>query len=145
MRCVCFVGISDKLEKKPFDSSTQSGIIVDEIISYLNIDCIKINYVSFAPVDEYGHLRYPTSLELMASFSDFKKKVEEIKPSLIVVCGKMVEKKLRKHNFYQDKILPIYHPSYIWVYKRKELDKYISETVRKINEKLIMMEVNNGS
>ncbi len=138
MSKVCFVGITDKIGMKPFDPSTKSGIIIDQIISQLDFDCDKINYVSFSPLSENGKLRYPTKDELTNSFVSFQERISQIQPDLLVVCGKMIAKELQKHNFYQDKVLIIYHPSYVYVYKRNHIDSYVQEVVKQIKEIILL-------
>ena len=133
MKTICIIGISDKSGKAPFDSSTNSGKIIDQIISKVDANFIKMNYVSFAPLDEFGNLRYPTKEELNASFFSFQERILKLNPDVLVVCGKMIAKELKKHHFYQDQILEISHPSYIWVYKRKLLNDYIQDVVMKLN------------
>lgn len=132
MKTVCFVGISNKEGKKPFDSTTNSGKVIDQIISQVDVNCEKVNYVSFVPTDDFGKIRYPSKTELEESFPLFQKKVYTMNPDLLIVCGKMIARQLKKHNFYQDKMLEVVHPSYIWVYKRAFLHQYIQEIVMKI-------------
>lgn len=133
MKTICFVGISDKENKQPFDSSTKSGAIVDQIIQGLSFSCIKMNYVSFVPKDKKGKLRYPTKEELSHSFFDFQEKIKRINPDLIVVCGTIIQKELKKKNWNFCPSLFIYHPSYILIYKRNCLNSYINETIKKVN------------
>lgn len=132
MKKICFVGISDKVGLSPFDSSSHSGKIVDQIIARLNVQAFKINYVSFPPLDEKGKLRYPTKKELEDSFPVFQKKVLEINPDVLVICGNMISKEIQKYRFYVDRSITIYHPSYIYVYHRKEIEQYIQDVVSKI-------------
>jgi len=134
MKKVCFVGITNKIGLEAFDSSTKSGEIIHQIISLLDVEAFLMNYVNDAPTNEHGVLRYPTSFELEASYDSFQQRILEINPDLIVVCGKMIAKELKKKNFYQDKVLVIYHPSYIYVYHRNDLESYLFDVVCKIKE-----------
>lgn len=136
MKTILFVGISNKRDKDPFDSSTNSGKIIDSIVRGISCDCYKMNYVSYPPLDDLGRLRYPTKEELRNSFPEFQKKVQMLHPDLIIVCGKMILKELERHEYKKYPILSILHPSYIWVYHRKELDQYIKDTKEKIKEVL---------
>lgn len=134
MKKVVFVGISNKCDKSAFDCSTASGKIIEHIIKHLSCACEKINYVSYAPTDLSGKLRYPTKEELHDSYQSFICHVKTLKPDLLVVCGNLVFKELKRHDFSFCKILRIYHPSYIWVYKRSELDHYYEETLDQIKK-----------
>lgn len=134
MKKVVFVGITDKNGKEPFDSSTKSGQIIDLIIKELPCCCEKINYISYAPLDELGKLRYPTKGELSDAFPFFQQTILQLSPDLIVICGNMIFDELKRHSFSGWCFLKIKHPSYVWVYHRKELDGYINETVKQINK-----------
>lgn len=127
-----FLGITDKVGKTAFDSTTKSGEIIEDIIKKLPCECFKMNFVSFPPLKENGKLRYPTREELEDSVSSFKTSIEELQPNLIVVCGKMIFNFLKKKQLYQDKTIMIYHPSYIWVYQRKNLECYKNDVVKQI-------------
>ena len=48
---IVFVGLSNKINKMPFDITTNSGKIVHEIISRLKDDCYLMNLVDYAPLD----------------------------------------------------------------------------------------------
>lgn len=88
MKRVVFVGITDKVSLSPFDSSTKSGAILDQIIEKLNCSCFKMNYVPFAPLNELGKLRYPNQVELAQVYLPFLKSIKELNPDLLVVCGR---------------------------------------------------------
>lgn len=134
MKKIIFVGITNKEGKEPFDSSTKSGAILDVIIDQLDAQCEKMNYVSYAPKDQNGKLRYPTKEELNQAYSEFQANILKHNPDLLVVCGTMIFKELKQHGFDSCNILKIYHPSYIWVYKRKQLDSYIRDVCKQIKE-----------
>ena len=67
MKKVVFVGLSNKKDKEPFDKTTNSGKIINEIINHLNYECHKLNLVPFTPTDESGKIRYPTNEEIKKS------------------------------------------------------------------------------
>lgn len=127
-----FVGISDKEGMEPFDKKTDSGRIIHSISEQLNCVSYFLNYVSYPPKDSQGKLRYPNHQELLASFPSFQERVLEIQPDLIVVCGNMIFQELKRHSFYQETILKIYHPSYVWIYRRSTLNEYIISVVEQI-------------
>lgn len=136
MKKVLLVGISNKEGKEPFDSSTASGRIVDQMIVRIPCEFFKINYVNFAPLDLEGKMRYPTKEELTNSFPSFCSRVKVIEPDLIVVFGKMIADELKKRGYCDYPILSLAHPSYIWVYRRNELDCYLEKAVFQIKDKL---------
>lgn len=130
---VLFVGISNKLGKEPFDELTNSGKIVKKIIDNLNCETYKLNIVSYAPIDDNKKLRYPTKEEINKEIPIFMKKVDKIRPDIIVLFGNIVCDSLKKINFKNIKIIKEKHPSYMYVYRRKYLDEYIIKIVEQIN------------
>lgn len=138
MKRVVFVGITDKVSLSPFDSSTKSGAILDQIIEKLNCSCFKMNYVPFAPLNELGKLRYPNQVELAQAYLPFLKSIKELNPDLLVVCGNMVWNELKKHSFSSCDIIKIYHPSYVWVYQKSQVGTYVEQTVIQIKKILAL-------
>ena len=130
---VLFVGLSNKPNIEPFDSSTKSGQVVDSIIKKINFECYKINFVNYAPIDSGGKLRYPTKKEIESAVPDFVNSVANLRPDLIVSFGAIVSDELRKIDLMNIQIICEKHPSYISVYKRKFLDEYIDNIVLQIN------------
>jgi hypothetical protein len=130
---ILFVGLSNKLNKEPFDIHTNSGKIVHDIIKQLNHECYLVNLVQYPPVDKNGKLRYPTKLEIKEAIPAFLKYTDTIKPDLIVSFGKTVSDELSKIVIINKILLTKNHPSYIWVYKRNSLDSYIDDIVKTIN------------
>ncbi len=136
MKTVCFVGISDKEGMEPFDSQTKSGMLVDQMISLMNVNAIKINYVSFPPLNEKGKLRYPTKEELQNSFPFFREQIDLIQPDVIVVFGNLVKKEFFHYHFCLEKTIFVYHPSYVYVYKRDQISFYVNDVVGQIKRRL---------
>ena len=95
---IVFVGLSNKINKMPFDITTNSGKIVHEIISRLKDDCYLMNLVDYAPLDENLRLRYPTEQEIIDCTQKFKKKIKKINPDLIVSFGNITTNHLKKLN-----------------------------------------------
>lgn len=133
---VAFIGLSNKKDKEPFDITTNSGKIINEIIDRLNYNCYKLNLVPYAPIDKSGKLRYPTKKEINESIPFFKQEIDKIKPDCIVGFGRIVNEELKKINLYQNILICAKHPSYIYVYKRNLLDKYIEDLINEINTKI---------
>ncbi len=129
---ILFVGLSNKPNLKPFDTKTNSGKVVDMIIDRLGCDCFKVNLVNFAPIDENNKLRYPTKIEINDQLAGFIDYLNQLKPDLAISFGTIVSDKLRKIETLKDKVLFKQHPSYIYVYKRKDLDSYIEDIVKDI-------------
>ena len=95
---IVFVGLSNKINKMPFDITTNSGKIVHKIISRLKDDCYLMNLVDYAPLDENLRLRYPTEQEIIDCTQKFKKKIKKINPDLIVSFGNITTNHLKKLN-----------------------------------------------
>ena len=52
MKKVVFVGLSNKKDKEPFDKTTNSGKIINEVINYLDCECFKLNqYNMLQPIN----------------------------------------------------------------------------------------------
>ena len=134
MKKVVFVGLSDKKDKEPFDKTTNSGKIINEIINCLDCECFKLNLVPFAPLNKFGKLRYPTKEEIQKSLNQFKKTIKRLNPDCIVGLGIIVNNELNKIGEYQNILICEKHPSYIYVYKKTYLEQYITNLVDKINK-----------
>ena len=130
---IVFVGLSNKINKTPFDITTNSGKIVHEIISRLKDDYYLMNLVDYAPLDENLRLRYPTEQEIIDCTQKFKKKIKKINPDLIVSFGNITTNHLKKLNL-KTKLLSFYHPSYIFTYRHQQIDTYIEEIVHTIQK-----------
>lgn len=129
---ILLLGLSNKQGVKPFDSSTNSGKLVDMIIEKCaGFDLIKENLVPFAPLDRNGKLRYPNREELIEGTNRLFHMIDDY--DCVVLFGKMVQDTVKKDSRFNE-IKKIYaeHPSYIWVYKHKEIDDYIERIVSQI-------------
>ncbi|HAH56480.1 MAG TPA: hypothetical protein DCM02_14660 [Flavobacterium sp.] len=153
---VLWVGLSSKADKNnqlvtPLDSKTTSGKLISKIENDLvKVEFTKTNLVLFAPLDKNKKLRYPTNDECEIFFPQLQKTISEVQPKLICLLGqkvtnfvmkKMVLKNctynLSKYKTYPYKelfILPIYHPSYIMVYRKEYKDDYVDAIKKVINE-----------
>ena len=129
---ILFVGLSNKPGAEPFDSKTNSGKVLDKIISSLNHECFKRNLVNYAPLNECNKLRYPTKDEVIESLNDFVSYVEKLRPDLIISFGNITSTALRNIDNIKNIILYEKHPSYIYVYKRRYLDEYIINIIQKV-------------
>ena len=75
---VLLLGLSNKPHLKAFDSTTNSGKLIDMIISQCkNFEFTKANLVEFAPLDTNNKLRYPTEKELLCGADVWSNKISE--------------------------------------------------------------------
>lgn len=130
---ILFVGLSNKIGKEPFDETTNTGKVVHQIASMTNDECYFKNLVSYAPVDKNNKLRYPKKNEIDDSLPTFFNYLADIKPDVVISFGTIVSTVLSKIDAIDDILISAKHPSYIYTYKRKELDDYISNLLIKIN------------
>lgn len=141
---IAFIGLSNKPNKEPLDSSTKSGALIDEIISAAKIDAYKTNLCKFAPLTDEGKLRYPSASEMNDSVSELMKELDAINVDKVFLLGQRVKDTVSKWAGYElesytiNKInciefIPIYHPSYISSYKGMDREKYINNVVSLIN------------
>lgn len=150
---VMWVGLSAKkvddiYSSIPLSNETNSGKLISEIESEIEgFEFYKTNIVKCLPVDENGKLRYPTTLEMNLCIINLEKEIKYLQPKIVVLLGNKViesiQKKLRisfdKFDKYNYKLychndlyfVPIHHPSYISVYKRKQKIEYIT-SVKKL-------------
>lgn len=160
---IIWVGLSDKKEKDgkkffPLSKDTNSGKIILEIQELLpKLNFYRTNLVKSAPVDEYNKLRHPTILEMKNDFPLLQKEIDNLKPKLVILLGSKVAKFVLKNNnqglvktqkYWQSyesvKIggiyfVSIFHPSYVYVYKRKKIDEY-ADIVRHIILDLLLIQ-----
>lgn len=131
---VLLLGLSNKIGLEPFDSSTNSGKLVDMIIKKCNcgdIEFTKYNLVMFAPLDSNNKLRYPNKEELQEGVNELSKIIN--KYDCIILFGDKVQKAVNKDLRFNN-VNKIYalHPSYIWIYKHKEINNYVDGIVGEI-------------
>lgn len=154
---VFWVGISavktDNLHDTPLSNTTNSGKLIDRIeCNVCNTRFHKTNIVKCLPTDDKDKIRYPSMGEMHKCYSHIESEVKELKPNIIVLLGKQVASYMLKKNgvtsfelssdFHYKTIpangqifLPVHHPSYILVYKRKRLTEYISGIANVLNHK----------
>lgn len=145
---VFWVGLSAKKatceNEKPLSPTTNSGKLIcsieercTEVLTY------KTNLVKCVPLNEEQKLRYPNKREIDICFQNLKEELNSLKPRIVFLLGDKVTKAVSSHfkltfakwdGFdYKYKIhdgiyyIPIHHPSYIYVYKRKQMETYIEE------------------
>lgn len=141
---VMWIGLSAKkvgnLEiNYPLEEDTNSGKIIKEVEDILpNVKFYKTNLVKCLPLDDNGKIRYPNNEEMNACINNLIKEIEFLKPKVVFLLGNnvsnFVEKYIKKHNIKLNLYLKkIEHPSYIYIYKRKNKQDYINKIINDIN------------
>ncbi|QQS59154.1 hypothetical protein IPN35_06255 [Candidatus Peregrinibacteria bacterium] len=156
---IFWLGISAKLydgdAQSPLSSQTLTGSIIQRIENSLpQLNFYSTNLVKCPPLNEKGKLRKPNTDEIDACLNNFIIERDTLKPRIIFLLGKLVAKKvlnviqencdIKLDNIFQyhfaihDKTIyvPIHHPSYIGVYKRKDVESYISSIQELIIKRL---------
>lgn len=125
LRKVIFVGMFNKPNKQPLDSSTMTGKVIDRIIEKISATCIKTNLcdIDYFPKDK--RLIYACNLE-------WSKRHQPTSDTVIVLLGGWVQK-----NFLltEAKIIKLTHPAGIFGTKNK--DEYINGAVAQIKSVII--------
>ncbi len=153
---IFWVGLSavrfkEGMHRVPLSKNTRSGALIEKIELPLRktFSFYKTNVVKCLPL-KAGKVRYPSKCEMEKCYSNFDLEIKQHNPSIIFLLGKQVASFVLKKHGFKDEIsfkdfefkqikinniiyIPIYHPSYILVYKRKQLGQYINK-LRKICE-----------
>lgn len=137
----------------PLSPGTNSGKLISSIEFFLeNKSFHRTNIVKCLPLDN-GKIRYPSAKEMKNCFFHLKDEISYLKPKLIFLLGKQVStfvlKEVGINSFSLDEsfnystykadnniFVPVHHPSFILVYKRKKLQNYIQSIeslIRKID------------
>lgn len=123
---------------------TKSGALIEEIEKPLSsqLTFYKTNLVKCLPLNS-GRIRYPNQGEMKKCSSKFDMELRALNPSLVFLLGKQVasfvfkrylnkEATLDKAFHYQPHFyngmyfVPVHHPSYMLIYKRKCVEDYIT-------------------
>lgn len=104
------------------------------------------------PLTEEQKLRYPNKKEIDSCYEHLAEEIQELSPKIVFLLGGKVSSAVEKHlkinfekwdefKYHYKKIngvyyVPIHHPSYIYVYRRKRIDEYINEVERIIKRLL---------
>lgn len=151
-RNIYLIGLSSKPNKEHLSPDTQTGKIVQQIVCKLPFENIKkTNLVREVPLDASGKLRYPDNNEMRAGWKVLKEEINLSMPCILVTFGQQVshflqseltgkpqKQKLSSEFSYKTiesnnmTILPVHHPSFIYVYKRKNIDSYVDAVVHSI-------------
>ena len=139
---IMIMGISAKMKETedeiPLSENTNSGKLIKMIEERLgeennNVSCYRSNMVKCVPLNEKGKIRYPDSLEIENCIENLVYELSIVKPKVVVLLGRLVEKHLKKKIIELGyNTITIYHPSYIHVYRKKEIEKYVEESSKNI-------------
>ena len=139
---IMFLGISAKIKEKedemPLSENTNSGKLIKMIEERLleennNLLCYRSNIVKCVPLNEKGKIRYPDTLEIENCIENLVYELNIVKPKVVVFLGRLGEKHLKKKIMELGyNTITIYHPSYIYVYRKKEIEKYVEENSKNI-------------
>lgn len=157
-RCQVFwVGLSAKKVvsdiETPLSPETNSGKLIQKVENLCgNVVTYKTNLVKCLPLSDQQKLRYPNQKEIDSCFENLLKEIHIMSPKIVFLLGEKVYSSVGKHlNIIFDKwndfeysyktfenihYVPIHHPSYIYVYKRKKMDDYVKSIERIINQLL---------
>ena len=139
---IMFLGISAKMketeDEMPLSENTNSGKLIKMIEERLlkednNISCYRSNMVKCVPLDKEGKIRYPNIWEIENCIDNLVYELSIVKPKVVVFLGRLVEKHLKKKIIELGyNTITIHHPSYIHVYRKKEIEKYVEESSKNI-------------
>lgn len=141
-------------EKLPLSPFTPSGALIHSIERPLkrHFSFYKTNLVKCAPLHK-DKLRYPLAHEMEKCFPNFEWELEHLNPRMVFLLGKQVSDfvmaklglprpsfngHFEYETFHKEnmKFVPIHHPSYILVYKRKFVGNYTAHLQKLISASL---------
>lgn len=136
--------ITDEDEKQPLSPFTKSGALINTIEEPFRdeISFYKTNVVKCLPLTN-NKIRYPQKHEMEKCYPNLIDEIEALKPSIIFLLGKQVatfvlgqhsQKILTLNESFEYEsylinnviYVPVHHPSFILIYKRKYIDNYIN-------------------
>lgn len=139
---IMFLGISAKIKEKedemPLSENTNSGKLIKMIEERLleennNLLCYRSNMVKCVPLNEKCKIMYPDSFEIENCIENLEYELNIVNPKVVVFLGRLVEKYLKKKIMELGyNTITIYHPSYIYVYRKKGIEKYVEESSKNI-------------
>lgn len=157
---VFWVGLSavqideDEEYKIPLSPSTKSGKLIQdiELASKHDVSFFKTNLVKCLPLNE-DKIRYPERIEMNKCYPNLEAELDKYKPKIVFLLGRLVaDFTLKKYglklgglgsdfSYKEYKVgditfVPIHHPSYILIYKRKFIQQYIQGVQKVIIRKL---------
>ncbi len=134
----------------PLSSKTNTGKLIESVEQLCpSKSFYRTNLVKCLPLDN-DKIRYPSTSEMKNCFPNLKDEIQLFKPKLIFLLGKQVATfVLRSYNqdcpslddqfeyksivIGNSMFVPVHHPSFILVYKRKKMADYIQSLARIVN------------
>lgn len=139
----------------PLSPSTRTGKLIEGIEHPLrkDVNFYKTNLVKCLPLYE-GKIRYPSTDEMEKCYPNFLVELDALKPKVVFLLGLQVSSFIMnkvncddiglpkgfkyKGNYSCNTIfVPIHHPSYVLIYKRKEIEKYV-KSLQLLVKKLLL-------
>lgn len=157
---IFWVGLSSVLiteedEKQPLSPYTKSGALINTIEKpYKNdISFYRTNVVKCLPLSN-NKIRYPLKHEMEKCYPNLVDEIEALKPSIIFLLGKQVanfvlgqhsKKIVTLDDFFNYEFIkinniiyvPIHHPSFILIYRRKLTENYMKGISKFFDQVLI--------
>jgi len=150
---VFWVGLSAKKasneNERPLSPTTNSGKLIHCVEEQcFGVTTYKTNLVKCLPLDEHQKLRYPNRREIDTCFQNLLVEIKELLPKIVFLLGDQVTYTVSKYfnlafsgwdEFNYSYVeyngiyyVPVHHPSYVYVYKRKQQDVYIKNIAKLI-------------
>jgi uracil-DNA glycosylase family 4 len=144
---VMWVGLSAKLLKReehavPLSPNTTTGSIIHGVEQQCDsVRFYRTNLVKCPPLDDEGKLRYPNQAEMKICYDNLQLELKVIRPMVVILLGLQVARfyfskifelnpelpkdyRYRTHWAGQTCFVPVHHPSFIAVYRRKHRASY---------------------
>lgn len=133
------VKVDCTIKETPLSDTTNTGKLIAQIEKNTSmVDFYKTNLVKCLPIKD-EKIRYPKKDEMETCYNrHLEGEITEFKPKVVFLLGKQVsdfvsddEVKFSKSFSYKPftmhgtTFVPVHHPSYVLVYKRKKVDSYI--------------------
>jgi DNA polymerase len=156
---VFWVGLSAKKvscdNERPLSPTTNSGKLICNVEERCyGVTTYRTNLVKCVPLDERQKLRYPNRKEINICFPNLENEIKELLPKIVFLLGDKVTTTISKqfhlnftswdefsYSFTEHNgayYIPVHHPSYVYVYKRKYMDTYIYSLATMIDNLLNM-------
>lgn len=154
---IVWVGLSAKKtnidEDIPLSPNTNTGMLISRIEELCDgVTTYKTNLVKCLPLTKEDKLRYPSKKEIDCCFDNLLSEIDVLEPRIVFLLGEKVYSAVGRHlniqfekwdefeylykRYNETYYIPIHHPSYICVYKRKYMQEYINGIEKIINKLL---------
>jgi len=154
---VIWVGLSAKRVESdneiPLAPGTNTGMLIKKAEELCRgVSTYKTNLVKCLPLTEEKKLRYPNSKEIDCCFEHLINEIKTLNPKIVFLLGEKVYFAVGKHldirfekwnnfdycykEYNKTYYIPIHHPSYIYVYRRRFVGEYVKGIEKMINRLL---------